>query len=95
MPLDEERRACWVGLYVSVGHRRGKTVDEEDAGDWEVTGEEETGYLDGCVISGEEGEGGGVRGGSGRVKPQRPDLVEKAIRPDYALGPHTGSLGLA
>jgi glucose/arabinose dehydrogenase len=30
-----------------------------------------------------------------RVKPQRPDLVEQAIRPDYALGPHTGSLGLA
>lgn len=30
-----------------------------------------------------------------RVKPQRPDLVAKAIRPDYALGPHTASLGLA
>lgn len=29
-----------------------------------------------------------------RVKPQRPDLVAKAIVPDYALGPHTGSLGL-
>jgi glucose/arabinose dehydrogenase len=29
-----------------------------------------------------------------RVKPQRLDLVAKAIRPDYALGPHTGSLGL-
>ena len=29
-----------------------------------------------------------------RVKPQRPDLVEKAIAPDYALGPHTASLGL-
>jgi glucose/arabinose dehydrogenase len=30
-----------------------------------------------------------------RVKPQRPDLVTKAIVPDYALGPHTASLGLA
>ena len=30
-----------------------------------------------------------------RVKPQRPDLVAKAIPPDYALGPHTASLGLA
>jgi glucose/arabinose dehydrogenase len=30
-----------------------------------------------------------------RVKPPRPDLVEKAIVPDYALGPHTASLGLA
>jgi glucose/arabinose dehydrogenase len=30
-----------------------------------------------------------------RVTPQRLDLVEKAIRPDYALGPHTASLGLA
>ena len=30
-----------------------------------------------------------------RVEPQRPDLVEKAIVPDYALGPHTASLGLA
>ncbi|HEY4303684.1 MAG TPA: sorbosone dehydrogenase family protein [Gemmatimonadaceae bacterium] len=30
-----------------------------------------------------------------RVKPQRPDLVATAIAPDYALGPHTGSLGLA
>ena len=30
-----------------------------------------------------------------RVKDQRPDLVAKAIVPDYALGPHTGSLGLA
>jgi len=30
-----------------------------------------------------------------RVKPQRHDLVERAVRPDYALGPHTGSLGLA
>jgi glucose/arabinose dehydrogenase len=29
-----------------------------------------------------------------RVKPQRPDLVARAIVPDYALGPHTGSLGL-
>jgi glucose/arabinose dehydrogenase len=29
-----------------------------------------------------------------RVKPQRPDLVAKAIVPDYALGPHTASLGL-
>ena len=31
----------------------------------------------------------------GRVKPQRPDLVSSAIVPDYALGPHTASLGLA
>lgn len=30
-----------------------------------------------------------------RVQPRRPDLVEKAIKPDYALGPHTASLGLA
>jgi glucose/arabinose dehydrogenase len=29
------------------------------------------------------------------VKPQRPDLVATAIKPDYALGPHTASLGLA
>jgi glucose/arabinose dehydrogenase len=29
-----------------------------------------------------------------RVKPQRPDLVATAIVPDYALGSHTGSLGL-
>ena len=29
-----------------------------------------------------------------RVKPPRPDLVATAIAPDYALGPHTGSLGL-
>ena len=30
-----------------------------------------------------------------RVKAQRPDLVARAIAPDYALGPHAGSLGLA
>ena len=30
-----------------------------------------------------------------RVKPPRPDLVAQAIVPDYALGPHTASLGLA
>lgn len=30
-----------------------------------------------------------------RVEPQRPDLVASAIVPDYALGPHTASLGLA
>ncbi len=30
-----------------------------------------------------------------RVDPQRPELVAKAIAPDYALGPHTASLGLA
>lgn len=30
-----------------------------------------------------------------RVKPQRPELVATAIVPDYALGPHTASLGLA
>lgn len=30
-----------------------------------------------------------------RVKPQRPELVASAIVPDYALGPHTASLGLA
>ena len=29
-----------------------------------------------------------------RVKPQRPELVAKAITPDYALGTHTASLGL-
>jgi glucose/arabinose dehydrogenase len=29
-----------------------------------------------------------------RVTPQRPELVAKAIVPDYALGPHTASLGL-
>jgi len=30
-----------------------------------------------------------------RVEPPRPDLVAKAIVPDYALGAHTASLGLA
>ncbi len=30
-----------------------------------------------------------------RVQPQRPDWVAKARVPDYALGPHTASLGLA
>jgi glucose/arabinose dehydrogenase len=29
-----------------------------------------------------------------RPQPPRPDLVAKAITPDYALGPHTASLGL-
>jgi glucose/arabinose dehydrogenase len=29
-----------------------------------------------------------------RVKPPRPELVAGAIAPDYALGPHTASLGL-
>jgi glucose/arabinose dehydrogenase len=29
-----------------------------------------------------------------RVKPQRPDMVAKAIAPDYGLGNHTASLGL-
>ena len=29
-----------------------------------------------------------------RVKPPRPDLVASALVPDYALGSHTGSLGL-
>jgi glucose/arabinose dehydrogenase len=29
-----------------------------------------------------------------RVQPERPDLVAKAIKPDYALGSHTASLGL-
>ena len=30
-----------------------------------------------------------------RVQPQRPDLQQYSKRPDYALGPHTASLGLA
>jgi glucose/arabinose dehydrogenase len=30
-----------------------------------------------------------------RVMPPRPDMVARAIVPDYALGPHTASLGLA
>ena len=30
-----------------------------------------------------------------RVQPQRPDLVAKAIKPDYALGGHVAALGLA
>ncbi len=30
-----------------------------------------------------------------RVEPQKPELVESAIQPDYALGNHTASLGLA
>lgn len=29
-----------------------------------------------------------------RVKPARPDMVAKALTPDFALGPHTSSLGL-
>ncbi|MDR6631432.1 glucose/arabinose dehydrogenase [Phyllobacterium sp. 1468] len=29
-----------------------------------------------------------------RVSPQNPELVASAIKPDYALGPHTASLGL-
>ncbi len=29
-----------------------------------------------------------------RVKPQRPELVARAIAPDYAMGSHTASLGL-
>ena len=30
-----------------------------------------------------------------RVNPQNPELVTRAIAPDYAVGPHTASLGLA
>jgi glucose/arabinose dehydrogenase len=30
-----------------------------------------------------------------RIQPQQPALVARAIAPDYALGPHTASLGLA
>jgi glucose/arabinose dehydrogenase len=30
-----------------------------------------------------------------RVEPARPDMVARAIAPDYALGPHVASLGLA
>ncbi|AWY40576.1 sorbosone dehydrogenase family protein [Pseudomonas putida] len=30
-----------------------------------------------------------------RVEPQNPQLVAKAIAPDYAVGPHTASLGLS
>jgi glucose/arabinose dehydrogenase len=30
-----------------------------------------------------------------RVRPPRPDMVAKAIKPDYALGSHTAPLGLA
>ena len=30
-----------------------------------------------------------------RVDPQNPELVAKAIAPDYAVGPHTASLGLS
>jgi glucose/arabinose dehydrogenase len=30
-----------------------------------------------------------------RVQPARPDMVKMALKPDYALGPHTASLGLA
>ena len=30
-----------------------------------------------------------------RVRPQRPEMVAKAISPDYALGPHVAALGLA
>ena len=30
-----------------------------------------------------------------RVKPQRPELVARAVAPDYALGPHVAPLGLA
>jgi glucose/arabinose dehydrogenase len=30
-----------------------------------------------------------------RVKPERPDLIARAVVPDYAVGAHTASLGLA
>ncbi|MDN2707997.1 sorbosone dehydrogenase family protein [Janthinobacterium sp. SUN118] len=33
--------------------------------------------------------------GDARVKPPRPELVATAVSPDYALGAHTASLGLA
>ena len=29
------------------------------------------------------------------MQPQQPELVAKAVKPDYALGAHTASLGLA
>src|SRR4030095_6196598 len=29
-----------------------------------------------------------------RVQPPRPDLVAKAVKPDYALGPHVAPLGM-
>ena len=30
-----------------------------------------------------------------RIEPQNPEMVETAITPDYALGPHTASMGIA
>ena len=30
-----------------------------------------------------------------RVKPQRPEMVDKAVKPDYGLGSHVAPLGLA
>jgi glucose/arabinose dehydrogenase len=30
-----------------------------------------------------------------RVKPQKPEMVARAVRPDFALGPHVAALGLA
>jgi glucose/arabinose dehydrogenase len=30
-----------------------------------------------------------------RVKPERPDMVAKAVSPDYGLGAHVAALGLA
>lgn len=81
MALEPERRALWA----SVNERDGLGSD----------------LVHDCVTSVRDG---GFYGWpysyygahvDTRVSPRRPDLVAKAVVPDYAFGPHTASLGLA
>src|SRR5687768_12650070 len=96
-------------LYVGVGSNSNVAehgMDEEEgrAAIWEIdrrTGQHRvfaSGLRNPVGLAWEPDDGHlwvAVNERDDRVKPARPDLVARAIVPDYALGPHTASLGLA
>jgi glucose/arabinose dehydrogenase len=81
MAWEPERRALWVA------------VNERDELGSDLVPDFMTAVRDGGFYGWPYSYNG--QNLDARVKPPRPDLVATAIAPDYALGPHTASLGLA
>jgi glucose/arabinose dehydrogenase len=78
---EPERRALWVA------------VNERDELGSDLVPDYMTALRDGAFYGWPWSYFGGHV--DERVKPPRPDLVAGALVPDFALGPHTASLGLA
>jgi glucose/arabinose dehydrogenase len=97
-PIAKTRRVFATGLRNPVGMAWSETgalwtsVNERDELGSDLVPDYMTSVKDGAFYGWPYSYYGQIV--DDRVKPARPDLVARAVKPDYALGPHTGSLGL-